>query len=130
MIVEVRTSERVDIVDVTSDVAETIPAETDDGICTVYVPHTTAGVIVNEHESRLLSDVERALERLVPRDEEYGHNVIDDNADAHVRATLLGESATIPVVDGDLALGTWQSILFVDCDGPRTRRLRISVVDG
>ncbi|WP_254526098.1 secondary thiamine-phosphate synthase enzyme YjbQ [Natrinema caseinilyticum] len=130
MIVEVRTSERVDIVDVTSDVAETIPAETDDGICTVYVPHTTAGVIVNEHESRLLSDVERALERLVPRDEEYGHNVVDDNADAHVRATLLGESVTVPIVDGDLALGTWQSILFVDCDGPRTRRLRISVVDG
>lgn len=87
-------------------------------------------MIVNEREGRLLSDIEKTLERLVPRGEKYGHNAIDDNADAHLRAALLGESVTIPIIDGELALGTWQSILFIDCDGPRTRRLRVSVVAG
>ena len=130
MSIDVRTSERVDIVDVTSKVEAAIPDGREHGICTVFVPHTTAGVVVNEREDQLLSDVETALERLAPRGEEYGHNVIDDNADAHIRAMLLGESVTVPIVDGALALGTWQSILFVECDGPRTRQLRVMTVAG
>ncbi len=128
MQIDVRTNERVDIVDVTADVADAVPRDLEDGLCTAYVPHTTAGVIVNEREDRLLSDIEDALERLVPRSEGYAHDAIDDNADAHLLATLLGESVTVPVVDGELALGTWQSILFVDCDGPRRRRLRVTTV--
>ncbi|ADD07312.1 UPF0047 family protein (plasmid) [Natrialba magadii ATCC 43099] len=128
MPIEIQTHDRVDIVDVTAEVEETISDDVVHGICSVYVPHTTAGVIVNEREGRLLADIETALERLVPRDEEYEHNVVDDNADAHLRATLLGESVTIPISDGELALGTWQSILFVDCDGPRARRFRVSVI--
>ncbi|AGB39881.1 secondary thiamine-phosphate synthase enzyme YjbQ [Natronococcus occultus] len=130
MQIDVRTNERVDIVDVTADVAEAVPADLEDGLCTASVPHTTAGVIVNEREDRLLSDIEDALERLVPRGETYAHDAIDDNADAHLRATLLGESVTVPIVDGELALGTWQAILFVDCDGPRRRRLRVTTVSG
>ncbi|ELY56086.1 hypothetical protein C491_14092 [Natronococcus amylolyticus DSM 10524] len=128
MQIDVRTNERVDIVDVTADVADAVPTDLESGLCTAYVPHTTAGVIVNEREDRLLSDLEDALERLVPRGEGYAHDAIDDNADAHLRSTLLGESVTVPVVDGDLALGTWQAILFVDCDGPRQRRLRVTTV--
>lgn len=128
MPIEVRTSERVDIVDVTAEVEAAVPGDIEHGICTVYVPHTTAGVVVNEHERRLLSDVKNALERLVPRDEGYGHDALDDNADAHLRATLLGASVTIPIESGELALGTWQSVLLVDCDGPRTRRLRVTAV--
>ena len=128
MPIEVRTSDRVDVVDVTSKVSNAVPADLERGICTVYVPHTTAGVIVNEAEAKLLSDVETTLERLVPRGEGYEHDAIDDNADAHLRATLLGESVTVPVVDGDLDLGTWQSILFVECDGPRSRQLRVVTV--
>lgn len=125
MLIDVRTSDRVDVVDVTADVGEAIPDDVTDGICTVYVPHTTAGVIVNEREKNLLADIERALEELVPRDVSYRHDSIDDNADAHLRSTILGESVTVPIVGGELALGTWQSILFVDCDGPRTRKLRV-----
>jgi secondary thiamine-phosphate synthase enzyme len=128
MTIQVDTAERIDIVDVTSDVIDMLPSEFDRGVCTVFVPHTTAGVVVNEPESRLLSDIEHALERLVPHDEEYDHNMIDDNADAHLRAMLLGESVSIPVVDGDLALGTWQSILFIECDGPRTRSLEVTTI--
>jgi secondary thiamine-phosphate synthase enzyme len=82
--------------------------------------------VVNEHERRLLADLERALERLVPRDDGYDHDAVDDNADAHLRATLLGEHVSVPVEAGELALGTWQSVLLVDCDGPRTRSLRVT----
>lgn len=124
--VELRTNDRVDVLDVTSEVRAAVP-DGADGVCTAFVPHTTAGVVVNEAESRLLADLEAALERLAPRDEGYAHDAVDDNADAHLRATLLGESVSVPVEGGDLALGTWQSVLFVECDGPRTRALEVTV---
>ena len=127
MELEVATAQRVDVVDVTDRVADAIP-DNADGICHVFVEHTTAGVIVNEHERRLVGDIERALETLVPRDGGYDHDAIDDNADAHLRATLLGESVTVPVRDGNLALGTWQSIMLIECDGPRERRLTVTIV--
>jgi secondary thiamine-phosphate synthase enzyme len=123
MALEVDTDERVEVVDVTDRVAERVPPDAD--TCTVFVPHTTAGVVVNENEGRLLTDLEDALADLVPESGGYGHDELDGNADAHLRSMLLGEHVTVPVDDGDLALGTWQSILFVECDGPRTRRLRV-----
>ncbi|WP_049970724.1 secondary thiamine-phosphate synthase enzyme YjbQ [Haladaptatus cibarius] len=118
---EISTSERVAVVDITEQVERRVFSDAE--TCTVFVPHTTAGVVVNEDESRLLSDLETALSALVPEDDGYRHDEIDDNADAHLRSMLLGSSVTIPVSDGGLALGTWQSVLFVDCDGPRTRRV-------
>ncbi len=124
---DIRTTARVDIVDVTDAVEDALPDGTETGLCTIFVPHTTAGVLVNENEPRLVSDFESLLERLVPSGEEYEHDAIDDNAAAHLRASILGESVTVPIADGALTLGTWQSILFVDCDGPRDRRLRVSV---
>ncbi len=124
--IEVRTDERVSVRDVTDDVAAALPADVPDGVCTVFVPHTTAGVVVNEPERRLLEDVEGALDRLAPRGDGYAHDAVDDNADAHLRSMLLGESVTVPVVDGALALGTWQAVLFVECDGPRRRKLRVA----
>lgn len=129
MDVEVPTTERLDVVDVTGRVEDAVPDDVTDGVCTVFVPHTTAGIVVNEHERRLLDDLEAALERLVPRGDGYAHDAIDDNADAHLRAMLLGESANVPVQDGQLALGTWQSILLVEGDGPRTRRLTVTVLE-
>ena len=126
MSIQVSTSERVAVVDVTAKVAQAVPDDVDRGVCTAFVPHTTAGVVVNENETRLLGDVERALDRIVPREGGYEHDTIDDNADAHLRAMLLGESVSVPVVDGELDLGTWQSILFVECDGPRTRSLEVT----
>ena len=126
MCVQVSTSERVEVVDVTDEVAGAIPDDAD-GTVTVFVPHTTAGVTINEAESGLLSDLEDALERLVPADGEYAHDRLDGNADAHLRAMLLGSDVTVPVEDGSLGLGTWQSILFVEGDGPRTRELKVVV---
>ncbi|MEF8818032.1 MAG: secondary thiamine-phosphate synthase enzyme YjbQ [Haloferacaceae archaeon] len=127
MTVQVSTTDRFAVVDVTADVRDALPADVDRGVCTVFVPHTTAGVVVNEDEPRLRADLERLLDRLVPRGEGYDHDAVDDNADAHLRATLLGEHVSVPVVDGSLALGTWQSVLVVECDGPRTRSLEVTV---
>ncbi|QLG61142.1 secondary thiamine-phosphate synthase enzyme YjbQ [Halorarum salinum] len=126
MAIEARTDERVDVVDVTSKVAGAVPADVERGARTAFVRHTTAGIVVNERERRLLSDIERTLELLVPRGEGYDHDAVDDNADAHLHAMLLGGSVSIPVVDGELALGTWQSVLLVECDGPRTRSLEVT----
>jgi secondary thiamine-phosphate synthase enzyme len=130
MAIEVSTTERIDIVDITTKVAEAIPSDVSNGVCLVFVPHTTAGVVLNENERRLLNDITRAVDSLVPPDENYEHDAIDDNVLAHLQATVLGESVTIPVSEGELDLGSWQSVLFVECDGPRTRRVSITVIDG
>jgi secondary thiamine-phosphate synthase enzyme len=123
---EISTDERLEVKDVTAQVSETVPPNAT-GTVTVFVEHTTAAVTINEGESRLLSDFETALEDLVP-DTGWEHDSIDDNADSHVRSMLVGPSVTVPVVDGALQLGTWQSVLFVECDGPRTRT--VQVLDG
>ena len=131
MEIDVQTSEATEVVDVTDRVQAAVEdgsnADATAGTATVFVPHTTAGVVVNEAEPRLLADVEEALADLVPPDREFRHDDIDDNAASHLRAIALGESVTVPIEDGRLDLGTWQSILFVECDGPRDRRLRVVV---
>ncbi|MFB6201562.1 MAG: secondary thiamine-phosphate synthase enzyme YjbQ [Halorhabdus sp.] len=121
----VSTDDRLSVLDVTDRVAAALPPDAD-GTATVFVPHTTAAVTVNEGESRLLGDIETMLSEQIA-DGGWNHDRIDDNADAHLRATLIGASTTIPVSDGELAMGTWQSILFVECDGPRTRSLEVHV---
>lgn len=124
----ISTDARLTTLDVTDRVADVVPDATD-GICTAFVPHTTAGIVLQENETGLRRDLETML-RDVVADEGWAHDRIDDNADAHLRATLLGSSVTVLVEDGDLALGTWQSLLFVECDGPRSRTVRVTVTDG
>jgi len=119
----VSTGRRLETHDITAEVADALPADAS-GTCTVFAAHTTAGVVVQEAERRLMADIEDALASLVP-DDGWRHDEIDDNADAHVRATLLGEHVTVPVSDGALDLGTWQSVLFVECDGPRERTVHV-----
>jgi len=120
----VRTDRRLQAVDVTDRVREAVPDDAE-GTVTVFSKHTTAAVIVNEAESRLLEDVEAFLGSLV-MDEGWAHDEIDDNADSHLRASLLGPSETIPVAEGRLQLGTWQSALLVECDGPRSRTVLVA----
>ena len=119
----IETDSKTTVVDITDRIAAQLPADAD-GVCTVFVRHTTAGVIVNEAERRLLDDLVDGLDSLVP-DEGWAHDTLDGNADSHVRAMLVGESATVPVTDGELDLGRWQSILFVECDAPRTRTVDV-----
>jgi len=124
---DVSTDERTDTVDVTDRVAASIPDGVEAGVCSVFVRHTTAGISVNENESRLRDDTEDFLGDLVP-DEGHRHDQLDGNADSHLRATLVGASESIPVEDGDLALGRWQSVLLLEFDGPRTREVTVTVV--
>lgn len=125
--ITVDTAARLDTVSITNEVAATFPDELEAGICSVYVPHTTAAIVVNEDESRLREDTEEFLTSLVPSTG-HRHDEIDGNADSHLRATMLGPSATVPVREGGLALGTWGDILVIDCDGPRSRTVEVTVV--
>lgn len=126
--IEVPTEQRVETIDITQSVGSTIDSSITEGLCHVYVPHTTAGVFVNEAESNLLQDVQEFVSSVVPEGAGYAHDSIDDNADAHLRAILLGSSATVPIADGEFDLGTWQRILFFEGDGPRKRQVQITVL--
>ena len=119
----VRTNEHVEVLDVTDRVGDAVP-DGYGGLVTVFVRHTTAGVALNEFEPRLVGDVERFVESLAP-DRDWAHDELDGNADAHLRSMLLGRDVTIPVRDGTPDLGTWQSVLLVECDGPRDRSLSV-----
>jgi secondary thiamine-phosphate synthase enzyme len=125
---EVQTRERVVFVDITTQVAAAA-AESGvrDGVVVVYVPHTTAGVTINENaDPSVRADMKLALERLVPQSLPFTH--LEGNADAHVKASLMGSSVTVPLTDGRLQLGTWQGVYFAEFDGPRRRRVLVSVL--
>jgi secondary thiamine-phosphate synthase enzyme len=118
----VPTRSRAEFVDITSQVRDALGKEgVADGLCHVYVPHTTAGVTINENaDPDVTRDLLAVLEGLVPRSGDYRH--VEGNADSHVKSSLMGCAAAIPVSGGRLVLGTWQGIYFCEFDGPRRRR--------
>ncbi|WP_456469564.1 secondary thiamine-phosphate synthase enzyme YjbQ [Archaeoglobus sp.] len=125
-VLSIKTSRRVEIVDITGLVERSL--EKDGGLAVIYSPHTTTAIVINEAESGLLEDILDFMERLVPYGKGYRHDRIDSNADAHLKASILGNSVVVPVENGKLMLGTWQRILFIEFDGPRNRRVIVKVV--
>jgi len=126
----VRTNRRTDLVDITDQVA-TIVAESgvEEGTCLVYVPHTTAAVTINENaDPSVRRDIEMELDKIVPWSDGYRHG--EGNSAAHIKSSLVGCSALIPVSGGRLTLGTWQGIYFCEFDGSRTRRVIVKVTAG
>lgn len=126
----VRTERPSQLVDITARVAETVAGESGSAVL-VYVPHTTAGVTINEHADPMVArDFEMALERIAPEDWGWRHiEEGEENAPTHVRASLMGPSVLVPLADdGRLALGTWQGIFFCEFDGPRERSVHVSVL--
>ncbi|MCF7936531.1 MAG: secondary thiamine-phosphate synthase enzyme YjbQ [Synergistales bacterium] len=123
----VATSEREVFVEITREVQEAVTASgVGEGVCHVYVPHTTAAVTVNERaDPDVPEDILGMLHTLVPHKAGYRH--IEGNADAHIKATLVGVSETIPVSGGRLALGRWQGVFFCEFDGPRRRQVAVTV---
>ncbi|MFP3283501.1 MAG: secondary thiamine-phosphate synthase enzyme YjbQ [Nitrososphaeria archaeon] len=121
----------VELIDVTADV-ERVVAESgiESGICVVSVPHATAAVIENEAEEGLMEDIVERILEFFPKGIGYRHDVIDDNAHAHLAAAFLGSSRTFPVNDGRLTRGTWQNIFLVELDGPRSARKVVVTVIG
>ena len=125
----VRTQARSEFKDITTQVQDAVGrAGIDRGLCQVFVPHTTAGVTINENaDPDVTIDLIAALDRLVPRDAGYRHR--EGNSDAHLKASLMGFSVMLPVSAGRLALGTWQAVYFCEFDGPRSRRVVITLID-
>lgn len=125
---EIRTDSREEIVDLTAAVASAVAASgVARGLCAVFVPHTTAGVTINENaDPDVREDLLAALRRAVPDGVPYRHG--EGNAPAHAKASLVGSSVTIVVEDGRLRLGTWQGIQLCEFDGPRTRTVWVQVV--
>ena len=122
----VSTRSRTEFVDITAKVGEGVGAlAIEDGVVTVFVPHTTAGITINENaDPDVVADMESALDKAVPWRAGYRHG--EGNAAAHVKASLMGSSVHVIVSGGRLQLGTWQAIYFCEFDGPRTRKVWIA----
>ena len=125
--IELSTRSRTEMIDVTRKIAESVEKSgIKEGTCTIYVPHTTAAVTINEGaDPSVKADVINTLNRLVPFEADYSH--MEGNSAAHIKFTLVGVSRTVPITGGGLALGTWQSIFFCEFDGPRRRRILVTI---
>jgi secondary thiamine-phosphate synthase enzyme len=126
----VKTDRRTQLVDVTREVERAVAASgVASGVCYVYVPHTTAAVMINEHaDPDVATDLEGVFDRLVPHKGPYRHS--EGNSDSHAKAVMVGASQLILVEGGKLALGTWQGVFFCEFDGPRERKMWVKVAAG
>jgi secondary thiamine-phosphate synthase enzyme len=125
---QVRTSARTEFIDITRSVQEAVKkTEMADGLCIVFIPHTTAAVTINENaDPSVVHDMVMALDKIVLSQDQYRH--LEGNSPAHIRASLVGCSKTVFVESGKLVLGTWQGIFFCEFDGPRNRKVHVKVV--
>ena len=125
---KVTTRARSELIDITSQVQNVISSSgTSDGICQVFIPHTTAGVTINENaDPDVKADIISSLEKAYPWKDNYRHS--EGNSAAHIKASVIGHSVLVPVQDGRLVLGTWQCIYFCEFDGPRTRSALVNIV--
>ena len=127
-IVTIETTEHNQMIDITSIVQTNVKElGIKDGVCYVFVPHTTAAVTINENaDPDVVRDILNTLSKLIPHIDNYRH--LEGNSDAHVKASLFGNTATVVVNNGKLVLGTWQSLFFCEFDGPRKRKIMIKVL--
>ncbi len=126
-ILPVKTKRRTQLLDITSEIQRVVLASgVKSGICFLYVPHTTAGVLINEHaDPDVASDAEGCVDRLVPDDPRFKH--AERNTDSHIKTMLVGMSQFVFIENGRIALGRWQGIFFAEFDGPRERQLYVKI---
>lgn len=126
--IAVQTSQHTQMKKITADVEKAVgESECRSGVCYVYVPHTTAGVLINEGDDPdVARDIEATLDRIVPESRTYRH--AEGNADSHIKAALAGNSVTVFIENGKLDLGRWQAIFFCEFDGPRRREVRVKII--
>lgn len=124
----VRTSRHTELKNVTAEVEAAVrESGCADGVCHLYVPHTTTGILINEGDDPAVArDIEATLDRLVPHRANYEH--AEGNSDSHIKTALVGSSETVWIQKGCLALGRWQAIFLAEFDGPRTRELRVKII--
>lgn len=125
--ITVRTNSRVEFVEISGPVRQWLQTqEVKSGVLTIYVPHTTAGITINEHaDPDVVRDLTMELNKVIPFEDNYQH--LEGNAAAHIKSSLIGASAQVIVENGSLVLGTWQGIFFAEFDGPRTRKVHLQL---
>jgi secondary thiamine-phosphate synthase enzyme len=125
---QVRTSRQIEFIDITRSIQEAVKKTgIEDGICIIFIPHTTAGIAINENaDPSVVQDIIMKLNKIVPSKDQYQH--LEGNSPAHIKSSILGSSRTVFVESGKLALGTWQGIFFCEFDGPRDRKVYVKVI--
>ncbi len=126
--ISVKTGSRIQMKDITASVQKEVSrADVKDGFCVAYIPHTTAGITINEGaDPAVCHDIITKLNEMVPPDAGYRH--MEGNSDSHIKASIMGSSVTVMVEDGRLVLGTWQKIFFCEFDGPRSRKVYVKTM--
>ena len=126
--IDLKSRVRTEFIDITADIKEMLKAaNVGNGVCHVFVLHTTAGITVNEGaDAAVQMDINRFLNKLIPQDPYFNH--AEGNSDAHIKSTLVGTSQNLLIENGKLLLGTWQSVFFCEFDGPRPRRVAVKIV--
>ena len=126
--ISVNTSSHTQFIDITSKVSEVLQKTgIKDGICTVFTPHTTAGITVNENaDPDVPRDIIKEMEKIVPLNDGYAH--VEGNSAAHIKSSLFGCSETVIIKNGSLMLGIWQSVFFCEFDGPRNRKVWVEII--
>jgi len=126
--ISIKTQTKQELIDITSQVERVVrQAGLEEGLCSIFVPHTTAGIIINENaDPAVREDILMILAKLIPQSPHYRHS--EGNSPAHIKSSLVGSSVQVPVSGGRLLLGTWQGIIFCEFDGPRTREAWISLL--
>lgn len=127
--IEIRTTTRCEMLDITHQVKKIVrESGVKNGLCYLYVPHTTAGITINEDaDPDVARDILNTLEKMIPYDGHYRHS--EGNAAAHIKASLIGSSKSVPIDDGEILLGRWQGIFFCEFDGPRSRRVILKLIE-
>lgn len=126
--VEVRSKERVEFIDITGLIEKFVSeSKVKSGICVIFVPHTTAGVTINENADRsVIGDIKYGLNKIVPEDWNYQH--MEGNSPAHIKSTVVGNSLQLIIENNKLLLGTWQGVYFCEFDGPRSRKIYLKIL--
>lgn len=128
VIISIETHKRKEALDITKTIKDSIGG-LKSGVVIVYVPHTTAGVIINEaYDNDVAEDIMEKLEELVPYSKNYKH--LEGNSDAHIQSSMVGSSVSIIVENSKLMLGRWQGVFFMEFDGPRKREIYIKIIEG
>ena len=127
--IHVQTAQGVNPVDITRQVEDIVKkSEVNQGTCLMYTPHTTAAIIINENEDGLVKDLVTKVTTDFPKGSGWLHDKIDNNAHSHLASSYIGPSRVIPVVNGRIRLGTWQSVFLLELDGPRTRSVIVQLM--
>ena len=129
-ILDVKTTQRVELIDITSRVSDLIlKSAVKNGLCSLFVPHTTAGITINENaDPSVKVDIINKFNSLIPANDNYTH--IEGNSDSHIKSTIVGQTTNLIIDNSRIVLGTWQGIFFCEFDGPRNRKVYIKLING